>query len=54
MDNYRRAYYLLISEIDKALTLLDTQNLMEFDHVRQILFDALQEAEEIFVGDENY
>jgi len=54
MDNYKKAYALLVSEIDKALTILDTDNLLEFAHVRQILTDALQDAEEIFVGDENY
>ncbi len=54
MDNYKRAYALLVSEVDKALTILDTDNLLEFKHVRKILYDALQEAEDIFVGDEEY
>jgi len=54
MDKYRKAYYILMSEIDKALTLLDTEDLMEYDNVRQILYDAMQEVEEIFIGDENY
>ncbi len=54
MDNYKKAYALLVSEIDKALTIMDTDNLLEFEHVRQILLDALQDAEEIFVGDEDY
>ncbi|MBD5162843.1 MAG: hypothetical protein HDT14_12700 [Oscillibacter sp.] len=54
MGNYKKAYALLLGEIDKALTLLDTDNLLEFDHVREILLHAVQNAEEIFVGDENY
>jgi len=54
MDNYKKAYALLVSEVDKALTILDTDNLLEFTRVRQILFDALQNAEEIFIGDEEY
>ena len=54
MDNYKKAYALLVGEIDKALTLLDTDNLLEFPHVREILLKALEDAEEIFVGDEEY
>ena len=54
MSNYERAYALLVAKVDEALTLLDTDNLLEFAHVRKILFEALQDAEEIFVGDENY
>ena len=54
MDNYKKAYALLVGEIDKALALLDTDNLLEFPHVRAILLKALEDAEEIFVGDEEY
>ena len=54
MDHYKKAYDLLVEEIDRALTLLDTDNLLEFSHVREILLNALQDAEEIFVGDEDY
>jgi len=54
MDNYKKAYALLVSEVDKALTILDTDNLLEFAHVRQILADALEAAEDIFVSDEDY
>ena len=54
MDNYKKAYALLVGRVDEALTILDTDNLLEFGHVRQILFEALQDAEEIFVGDEDY
>ena len=50
MSNYERAYALLVAKVDEALTLLDTDNLLEFTHVREILFEALQDAEEIFVG----
>ena len=54
MENYKKAYALLVAEVDKALTLLDTDNLLEFGHVREILQKALEDAEEIFVGDESY
>ena len=54
MDNYKKAYTLLVSEIDKVLTIMDTGDLLEFEHVREILYEALQEAEEIFIEDENY
>ena len=54
MDNYKKAYTLLVSEVDKALTIMDTDNLLEFGHVKEIPLKALEDAEEIFVGDENY
>ena len=54
MERYKKAYALLVGEVDKALTLLDTDNLLEFAHVREILFSALQDAEKIFVSDEDY
>ena len=54
MDNYKKAYALLVGKIDEALTIMDTDNLLEFNRVKQILSDALQDAEEIFVSDEDY
>ena len=54
MDNYKKAYALLVSRVDEALTIMDTDNLLEYDRVKQILSDALQDAEEIFVSDEDY
>ena len=54
MENYKKAYALLVGEVDKALTIMDTGNLLEFERVRNILLNALQDAEEIFVGDETY
>ena len=52
MENYKKAYACLVGEVDKALTLLDTGNLMEFQHIRSILSEALLEAEEMIVGDD--
>lgn len=54
MNNYQKAYALLVGRIDEALTLMDSDDLMEFSRVQQILSDALEEAEEMFVGDENF
>lgn len=54
MDKYKKAYAFLLGEVDKALTLLDTDNPLEFEHVREILLHAVQNVEEMFLSDENY
>ena len=46
MDLYRQLYAFLVSQIDDALSLLDTGDLLEIDHVREILSSALETAEE--------
>ena len=45
MDLYRQLYAFLVSQIDDALSLLDTGDLLEIDHVREILSSALETAE---------
>ena len=52
METYQKAYALLFGKIDDVLTIMDTDNLMEFNRIRQILTEALEEAEEMFVMDE--
>ena len=49
-DKYRQVYAFLVSQIDEALYFLDTGNLLEMEHVRKILSNALLEAEEQITG----
>ena len=46
MPDYKRHYTYLVGEIDKALTLMDTENPFLWKRVRAILQNALLEAEE--------
>ena len=50
MEVYKKAYAHLVGEVDDALTLLDTGNLLEFKRIRDILSAALLEAEEMIVS----
>ena len=52
MESYRQLYAYLVSQIDEALFLLDTGNLLEMDHVREILSSALLEAENRIIDKE--
>ena len=52
MEIYQQLYAYLVSQIDKALFLLDTGNLLEMDHVREILSSALLEAENRIIDKE--
>ena len=45
MEIYQQLYAYLVSQIDEALFLLDTGNPLEMNHVREILSNALLEAE---------
>ena len=49
-DKYRQVYAFLVSQIDEALYFLDTGNLLEMEHVRKILSNALLGAEEQITG----
>ena len=49
-DKYRQVYAFLVSQIDETLYFLDTGNLLEMEHVRKILSNALLEAEEQITG----
>ena len=43
MEQYKKAYAYLVGEIDKALTILDSGNLLEVGKARDILQAALYE-----------
>lgn len=46
MPDYKKLYAYLVGEIDEALTLMDDNDLLEWDHIKQILQTALWEAED--------
>lgn len=46
MPDYKNLYSYLVGEIDKALTHMDGNDLLEWDHIRQVLQTALWEAED--------
>ena len=52
MHDYKNMYAYLVGEIDKALTHMDNNDLLERDHVKRILQNALWEAEERVTGGE--
>ena len=52
MPDYQNLYAYLVGEIDKALTHMDNNDLLEWDHVKRILQNALWEAEERVTGGE--
>lgn len=41
MDNYKKLYAYLAGEIDEALKLMDDNDLLQWDRVKQILQNAL-------------
>ena len=49
--NYQKLYAYLVCEVDKALTLLDTDDLLQFEQVKEILFHALQTVEDMYLDD---
>lgn len=52
MEQYKKAYAYLVGQIDEALTLLDTDNLLELARVREILSSALLEVEESMIKEQ--
>ena len=46
MPDYKKLYAYLVGEIDNALTLMDTDNLLVFNQVKEKLQAALLEAED--------
>ena len=52
MEIHQQLYAYLVSQIDEALFLLDAGNLLEMDHVREILSSALLEAENRIIDKE--
>lgn len=54
MTDYKKLYAYLVGQIDEALTLMDTGNLLEFGHIKEILSNALLEAEDrVMTGEES-
>lgn len=49
--NYRKLYSYLVGEVDRALDLLDSDNLLQFYRVREILFNALKTTEDMYLDD---
>ena len=49
--NYKKLYSYVVGEVDRALDLLDTGDLFQFGCVREILLNALQTAEEMYLSD---
>ena len=49
--DYQKLYAYLVGEVDTALTLLDTDDLLQFQRIRDILSNALQTAEEMYLED---
>ena len=49
--NYQKLYAYMVGEVDAALTLLDTDDLLQFSRVREILCNALQTAEDMYLDD---
>ena len=53
MEIYKKAYAHLVGQVDEALTLMDTNNLLEFEHVRDILSTALSDVEMMIVDNDD-
>ena len=51
MVNYQKLYAYLVGEIDKALTLLDQDNLFAYPKVKTILQNALWFAEDMYLDE---
>ena len=49
IDKYKRGYAYLMCQIDRALTILDGENLLEVGKAREILQTAMEEAEEFMI-----
>lgn len=49
--NYQKLYAYVVGEVDAALTLLDTDDLLQFSRVREILCNALQTAVDMYLDD---
>ena len=51
MVDYKKLYSYLVCEIDKALTLMDNNDLLQYQQVKIILQNALLTAEDIYIND---
>ncbi|MBD5151247.1 MAG: hypothetical protein HDT16_01840 [Oscillibacter sp.] len=53
MEIYKIAYAKLVGAVDDALTILDTGDLLQVNHVREMLQNALLEVEELIVSSQD-
>lgn len=51
MPDYKKHYAHLVGAIDEALTLMDTDNFLQWYHVKSILQNALLEAEKSIINE---
>lgn len=51
MSDYKKLYAYLVGEIDEVLTMMDSNDLLQWDRVKQKLQNALLEAEDRAVGE---
>lgn len=51
MVDYKKLYAYLLGEVDQALTLMDTGDLLQYSRVREILLNAVQTAEDMYLDD---
>ena len=53
MEHYKKAYAYLVGQIDEALTILDSGDLLQVNRVQDILQNALYEMEEYIMNAED-
>ena len=51
MVDYKKLYAYLFGELDKALTLMEYDDLLQYQKVKEILQNALMTAEDIYLDD---
>ena len=51
MVDYKKLYAYLLGEVDRALTIMDTGDLLRYGLVREILLNAVQTAENTYLDD---
>ena len=51
MVDYKKLYAYLFGELDKALTLMEYDDLLQYQKVKEILQNALVTAEDIYLDD---
>ncbi len=51
MVDYKKLYSYLVCEIDRALTLMDEDNFLQYQRVKTILQNALLTTEDIYINE---
>lgn len=52
MSIYKKLYAYLVGEVDKALTLMDGNDFLQYQNIEGILQNALLTAEEMYIESE--